>query len=155
MRKNKKTRSGMTLVEIIISLAIVSIMTLVLVQASHSIHKYMLSANNVDRKVSQQAPAAEVKYKDAAHGYGDEVTIQLDIMNKAADSSFIPTGTTAVVKGETYSIVDPATTTPAVTGSQRIAGDKLNMKFVVISDPVTTAASPAPPPVTPVTPVTP
>lgn len=152
MRKRKKKRSGMTLIEIIVSLAILSVMTLVLVRASHSIHKYMLSANNVDRKVSQQAPAAEVKYKDAAYSYGDEVTIQLDIMNKAADNSFIPSGTTAVVKGETYAIIDPATTTPApADSSQRIAGDQLNMKFIVF---VTTTSSPTTTPATTTTPTT-
>lgn len=144
MRKRKKTCSGMTLIEIIVSLAVLGIMTLLMVRASHAIHKYMLSANNVDRKVSQQAPVAEVKYKDSAHPLNDDVTIQLDIM-KAVGTTYIPSGTTAVVKGETYVIVDPTTTTPAVTGSQRIAGDQLNMKFIAF---VTTTSAPTTTPAT-------
>lgn len=145
MKKRKKTRSGMTLIEIIVSLAVLGIMTLLMVRASHSIQKYMLSANNVDRKVSQQAPVAEVKYKDSAYSLHDDVTIQLDIVNQAADGSEMLSGTTAVIKGETFVVVNPTTTTPAVGGEQRIAGDQLNMKFIAF---ITTTSAPTTTPAT-------
>lgn len=128
MRKRKKTHKGMTLVEIIVSLAVVGIMTLVMVKASHAITKYTMSANNVDRKVTEQAPLAEVKYKDWAYSYGDEVTINLQITSGASSS------VSATVKGETYAIVDPSTIDPSLDES-RIAGDKLNMKFVILKEP--------------------
>lgn len=146
MRKRKKTRSGMTLIEIIVSLAILSVMTLVLVKASHAINTYMRSANNVDRKVAQQAPVAEVKYKASAHALHDDVTIKLDVVNDILDSNGIKVGEqvkcSATVNGETYAIQDPSTVT------RQGPGDNLNMKFIILKDPVTTAASPAPGPAT-------
>ena len=62
----KKTFKGMTLIEIIISLAILTVMTSVLVIASKAINSYMRSANDVNGRVADQAPVAEAAYVNAA-----------------------------------------------------------------------------------------
>lgn len=127
MKKNRKKLKGITLVEIIISLAVVSVLTLVLVTVSSTINTYIKSANNVNKKVAQQAPVAEVKKENAAVKLDGEVDI------------VITGGTfTASLKGTEYAVEDP-------DSIDRVhAGDELNMKFVVLyTAPATTAVTPA------------
>ena len=64
MRKMKKKLSkslkGMTLYEIIISLAIVAVMTVIMITTSSLIDKYTTSSNHVNNKVAEQAPKDQV-----------------------------------------------------------------------------------------------
>lgn len=64
----KKTFKGMTLVEIIISLAIVGVMTTIIVGAAGAITKYTKASNNMDRRVAMQAPIAEAQYYNLVAG---------------------------------------------------------------------------------------
>jgi prepilin-type N-terminal cleavage/methylation domain-containing protein len=115
--KKKKSFRGVTLVEIIISLAVVSILTLLLVTTATTINAYIKSANHVNQKTTVQAPVAESKLV----GAGNELsTADKDIK--------ITVNGKATLVGKGYSVVDPAA--PADNG----VGGNLNMKFVVISD---------------------
>ncbi|MDE5765070.1 MAG: prepilin-type N-terminal cleavage/methylation domain-containing protein [Ruminococcus sp.] len=71
MRKfkiRKKTFKGMTLVEIIISLAIVAVMTTIIVGTAGAINKYTKASNNMDKRVAMQAPVAEAQYYNIVAG---------------------------------------------------------------------------------------
>lgn len=64
----KKTFKGMTLVEIIISLAIVGAMTTIIVGAAGAINKYTKASNDMDKRVAMQAPVAEAQYYNIVAG---------------------------------------------------------------------------------------
>ena len=119
MKKLKKRRlKGMTLAEIIVSLAILSVMTLLLVTVANSINAYLKSANNVNRKVARQAPVAEVCYTDSARHIDDDVTITVEY-----------SGNSINIKGDAYSVEDAANVKHAGDDGYR-PGDALEMKFI-------------------------
>ena len=132
--KNKKSLKGMTLAEIIVSLAILAVLTVVLVGTSGLIDKYTKSANRVNKIAAAQTPVAETK--DLSKSHRDQV---LDgDGNPVVDGDGNPTyheatisfsykkGTddrTATVKGFLYNVDDSSTSTDEVGGN-------LNMKFI-------------------------
>lgn len=124
----KKKFKGMTLIEIIVSLAVFSVMTLVLVQASSAINMYIRSANNVNRTVAEQAPVAEIGQTDIANKVAEDVEI---IIRDQAHLKDIP------VKGDAYEVVDGDS-----LDSNQIGGN-LNMQFIILDDVVPTT-SPSP-----------
>ena len=119
--KFKKTgKKGMTLLEIIISLAILSVMVLVLVTTSSLINSYIRSANNVNGKVARQAPVAEM---------GND----MDATQVAASIPIVVNGVN--VYGNAYAVLDPS---DAVDGE--LGGD-LNMSFIDLIQPSTAPTS--------------
>lgn len=152
MKKNKtKKFKGMTLFEIIISLAILSMLTLVLVQTSSVINMYIRSANNVNKKTSEQAPVAEVGRKANAH--------KLNEGSDKAEIVFEYNSTTVSIVGDEYEVVESLTDASGniiesatdESGSpvaldendKRRLGGNLNMQFIVL-DPVTAPPTTAP-----------
>lgn len=110
-KQKKRSFKGITLVEIIVSIAVVSIMTLLLVATATSINAYIKSANNVNKKTALQAPVAESTYTGSATRIDPNVHITVNNNIK--------------LKAELYAVNDPATT-PDDDG----VGGNLNMKFV-------------------------
>lgn len=109
----KKSLKGMTLVEIIISLAVVAIMTVLLVAAASAVNAYIRSSNNVNKKVSVQAPVAESGYTGSAN----------ELSTADSDIRITVNGNVELV-GKGYSVVDP----DAPIDNE--VGGNLNMKFV-------------------------
>lgn len=130
--KKKKSLKGMTLVEIIISLAIVSVMTVVLVATSSVINNFVKSARNVNNTVAVQVPIAETKDIGNAHkieGVDDEgnvvdyvAEITFDVKGKSSGGSDIDKSVT--MQAQLYEAEDPAT-----LDADQIGGN-LNMKFL-------------------------
>ncbi|SEK53306.1 prepilin-type N-terminal cleavage/methylation domain-containing protein [Ruminococcus sp. YRD2003] len=115
--KKKKSLKGVTLVEIIISLAVVSILTLLLVTTATTINAYIKSANHVNKKTTVQAPIAESGFTGSAN----------ELSTSDKDIKITVNGKVTLV-GKGYSVVDPAA--PADEG----VGGNLNMKFVTNVD---------------------
>ncbi len=125
MKTNKKKKlKGMTLIEIIVSLAIVSIMTTVLVLTSAVINSYMRSSNDVNNRVAQQAPVAEAQDKLAVD---QTATVGLEIV---LDDNIS-------LHANSYAVYDD---TEMAAHSDEF-GSGLNMKF--IAD-IETTTAPAP-----------
>lgn len=153
MKKNKtKKFAGMTLFEIIISLAILSMLTLVLVQTSSVINMYIKSANNVNKKTSEQAPVAEVERKGNAHklNAGDEkAEIIINYKKDGADATVSIKGDEyEVMEGMTdasgnYEVIEGATDAEGNLIDKRNWGGNLNMQFIVL-DPVQPPTTTAP-----------
>lgn len=130
--KKKKSLKGMTLVEIIISLAIVSVMTVVLVATSGVINKFVKSARNVNNTVAVQVPIAETKDIGNAHkieGVDDDgnvvdyvAEITFDVQGRSAGGADIDKSVT--MQAQLYEAEDPATL------DQDQLGGTLNMKFL-------------------------
>ena len=122
--KKRKSLKGMTLYEVIISLAIVAAMTLILVNTSALIDRLTASSNHVNRRVAEQAPKAETKYVPGAYEVDDEleITVNNDI----------------TLKGKVYQVVDP--TAP---DDENEIGGNMKMKFIdEIQVPTTGPATP-------------
>lgn len=118
MKKLKKKCKGMTLAEIIVSLAVLSVLTLLLVQVSASINTYLRSANNVNSRVCRQAPAAEVGYTIAAKSIDPDVTITVEYGSNKIE-----------IEGEAYIVEDPSNVRSIGDADYR-HGDHLAMKFI-------------------------
>ncbi|MDE5854329.1 MAG: type II secretion system GspH family protein [Ruminococcus sp.] len=135
MKKNKSKKfAGMTLFEIIISLAILSMLTLVLVQTSSVINMYIRSANNVNKKTSEQAPVAEVERKGNANKVDDDAEIIINYKKDGADA-------TVALKGDAYEVIESVTDASgniveSDPDDKSNLGGNLNMQFIVL-DPVT------------------
>lgn len=123
-KKQKKRFKGMTLIEIIVSLAIVSIMTTVLVLTAALITNYLRSSNDVNNRVAQQAPVAEAQDIFAAD---QSATVSLEIVLDG-DISLHANG---------YAVYDD---TQMAAHSDEF-GSGLNMKFITNIE-TTTAAAP-------------
>lgn len=117
-RLKKRKLKGMTLAEIIVSLAIMSVLTLLLVTVANSINAYLRSANNVNRKVAKQAPVAEVCYTDSARQIDADVTITVNYDGHPIE-----------IKADAYSVEDIANIRHSGDAGYR-PGDALEMKFV-------------------------
>ncbi len=121
MKKRKKFK-GMTLMEIIISLAVLAVLTLILVQTSNVINMYIRSANNVNKKTVQQAPVAEIGHKDAGELVQEDVTIKVSNAKFSQD-----------LKGDAYKVNDDS--------SDNEIGGNLNMQYIVDLEAITTATA--------------
>jgi prepilin-type N-terminal cleavage/methylation domain-containing protein len=109
-KKISKKLKGMTLIEIIISIAVFAVMGLMLVTAATSINQHTKSANKLNKKVAVQGPIAEAQYKNDAYLVDDDVTIKV---NGSIE-----------IKGKAYSVVDPT----APTDDEANSG--LNFQFI-------------------------
>lgn len=137
MKKNKKFK-GMTLVEIIVSIAILGVLTLVLVQTSTVINMYIKSANNVNKKTISQAPVAEMGNMQAATQVATNAKIKISgggFADVELYGDAYQAGTRAT------EIVKDADGNDVVVEKNELGGN-LNMQFLVLEDPtspVTTA----------------
>lgn len=139
--KKKKTGKfkGMTLFEIIISLAVLSVMTLLLVRTSSVINMYIRSANKVNQRTVEQSPIAEMGHEDAAHKTADDVKIIVRNPQPGAGSAEIE------LNGKAYEVVEQATDSDGnVIYNDSEFGGNLNMQFIVLEEPTTTAPATEP-----------
>lgn len=127
MKKRKKFK-GMTLMEVIISLAILAVLTLVLVQTSNTINMYIKSANKVNQKTVQQAPVAEIGHKEAGELVQENVTINIKGFDNNNGKPL-----SVNLQGDAYKVNDSST--------DEIGGD-LNMQYIVDLEVITTAPGP-------------
>lgn len=125
MKKKKKLR-GMTLVEIIVSIAVFAMISLILVMFGSSVNAQRRSTKRVNDKVAVQGPVAEAQNDENSLLMDDDYEI---IVNKKGDAS-----TSAVVKGKLYSaqgyIIDE--------DGNKVAdpdAEKANLKFIEIQKP--------------------
>lgn len=128
MKKNKSKKrvfKGMTLMEIIIAIAIVAVMSTVLVVAASAINSYLRSARQVNGRVAEQAPVAEVGYKNPA---APTIAGGVDIELKCGSAEMH-------VNGNVYK----AYTDEEMATHNDEFGHGLNMKYINDMQPVTEA----------------
>lgn len=124
LKLKKSSKKGMTLLEIIISLAVLSAMVLVLITTSSLINSYIKSANNVNGKVARQAPVAE---------NGNRNGVNLDATQMAASVPIIVNGIN--LYGDAYAVIDPS-----AAADGQLGGD-LNMYFIDLIEPTVAPTS--------------
>lgn len=136
----KKIFKGMTLVEIIISIAVLAVMTTVLVAVSTSIQNYLRAAGDMNDRVAVQAPVAQAG-DNVAGTYLDK--IRIDIIPSTNNPSV-----TIPLEGDLYQVYKDN----EMSDHADEVGRNLNMKFInniqtttgttKASTPATTAAMP-------------
>lgn len=133
--KKKKKLKGMTLVEIVVSIAVFAAISLILVMVGSAVNAQQRSANRVNRKVAVQGPIAEAQNDANALLLNDEYEIY--VAKKDSPSSGV------TVKGKLYSteefIIDE--------DGNRVSSpdaEKANLKFIEIQKP-TPGDVPVPP----------
>ncbi len=124
--KKKKKLKGMTLIEIIVSIAVFAMISLILVMLGSSVNAQRRSAKKVNDKVAFQGPIAEAQNDENSLLMNDEYEIV--VKKKGSDS------TSSVVKGKLYSaqgyIIDE--------DGNKVAdpdAEKANLKYIEIQKP--------------------
>lgn len=125
MKKKKKLR-GMTLIEIIVSIAVFAMISLILVMLGSAVNAQRRSTKRVNDKVAIQGPIAEAQNDENSLLMDDEY--EITVAKKGAAS------TSVVVKGKLYSaqgyIIDE--------DGNKVAdpdADKANLKYIEIQKP--------------------
>lgn len=77
MKKFKKKLSGMTLVEMIISMAIFAVLALVLVTMGTAVEKNTRAANSLNKKVAVDGPVAEMQNTKRSYVSSDSHVIKV------------------------------------------------------------------------------
>lgn len=138
MKNKRKTLKGMTLMEIIISLAILAVLTLILVQTSTVIDTYIKSTKNINQKVTAQAPVAEMGYVAGASAVPTSATPEVFVNWKGNAGATIAMDAVAYQAGEiaTKLLYDDEGN---VIGSEEenVLGGNLAMQFLEVHDPTT------------------
>lgn len=124
--KKKTKLKGMTLIEIIVSIAVFAMISLILVMLGSSVNAQRRSAKKVNDKVAFQGPIAEAQNDENSLLMNDEYEIV--VKKKGSDS------TSSVVKGKLYSaqgyIIDE--------DGNKVAdpdAEKANLKYIEIQKP--------------------
>lgn len=124
--KKKKKLKGMTLIEIIVSIAVFAMISLILVMLGSSVNAQRRSAKKVNDKVAFQGPIAEAQNDENSLLMNDEYEIV--VKKKGSDS------TSSVVKGKLYSaqgyIIDEDGNKVADPNAE-----KANLKYIEIQKP--------------------
>lgn len=135
--KKRKTLSGMTLVEMIISLAVFAALALVLVTMGSNVERNTRAANSLNKKVAVDGPIAESHNKNASYLVNKDYEIQ--VADKAQlvtnDSGEYVKGFVGI-KGTMY-YVDPAKEQQTDGDGNAIedksaSADDFTFKYVVI-----------------------
>ncbi len=88
MKKRVKKAKGLTLIEVIVALAIFTIISALLVSASAGICYIMRKTDRLNKKITNEAPAAEVRDKTVcivpteADGSESQAIMELDVDGK-------------------------------------------------------------------------
>ena len=133
--KKKKKLKGMTLVEIVVSIAVFAAISLILVMVGSAVNAQQRSANRVNRKVAVQGPLAEAQNDANALLLNDEYEIY--VAKKDSPSSGV------TVKGKLYSTEEFIIDEDGKKVSSPDA-EKANLKFIEIQKP-NPGDSPVPP----------
>lgn len=133
-KKAKKKLKGMTLAEIIISLAVFAMVALVLCLMGKSVEANRREAMRVNNKINVQGPVAEAQRDSDSMLVNDDYSIKVKVKGNDASET--------EVKGKLYStvkyVVENGTTGPAPDAADA------NFQYVQISPPGTNAAPSAP-----------
>lgn len=125
--KRKKSLKGMTLIEVIISLVVFAMLGVILITVSITINNYIKATNNINSKVTREAPIAEVQNVDPdLSTSAGNVTITVK-MN----------GATQTLNGEKFEtdefVYDPSDPTIKIkTDDPSAPGGKLNIDFIKV-----------------------
>lgn len=114
-KKSRRKKRGMTLVEVIVSIAVMAVLALLLTTVGVTIDTYRKDTKARNDKVAIEGPAAEARDKDATNGRG-----------KLVDEDFKITvqrngGSSVEVTGKLYSTSDEL----ADTGAMDSDGEKI------------------------------
>ncbi len=125
MKKKKKLR-GMSLIEIIVSIAVFAMISLILVTLGSAVNAQRRSTKRVNDKVAVQGPIAEAQNDENSLLMDDEY--EITVAKKGSDSTKVE------VKGKLYSaqgyIID--------ADGNKVAdpdAEKANLKFIEIQKP--------------------
>ena len=118
MKKLNKKLKGMTLVEIIVSLAIFAMFALILVMLGNSVEKNSREANKLNKKVAVNGPVAEMQNTKKTYMANDKHVI------KVANKSQLQTNT----EGLSKVIIDP--TNPTASN-----GD-YDFNYIIVTKPI-------------------
>ncbi len=137
--KKKKKLKGMTLVEIVVSIAVFAAISLILVMIGSAVNAQERSANKVNRKVAVQGPLAEAQNDSNAFLLDEEYKIE--VAKKDSPE------TAVTVTGKLYSTQK---FTIDEDGNQVADpnAEKANLKFIEIQKPMSGDAE-VPPATTP------
>lgn len=123
----KRKLKGMTLMEIIIAIAIVAVMSTVLIVAASAINSYLRSARNVNGRVADQAPIAEVGYQNpSSPTIAGGIQIELEYNSNKMH-----------VNGNVYKVYSDE----EMADHSDEFGSRLNMKYITDLQPVTEATT--------------
>lgn len=150
MKNKRKTLKGMTLMEIIISLAVLAVLTLILVHTSTAINTYIKSTKNINQKVTAQAPVAQMGYVAGASTVPTSATPEVFVDWQGNTGATIAMDAVAYQAGEiateiVYEPEESGTGTVAKVVEANVLGGNLAMQFLEVHDPTiatTTVASP-------------
>ncbi len=125
--KKKKKLKGMTLVEIVVSIAVFAAISLILVMVGSAVNAHQRSANRVNRKVAVQGPVAEAQNDVNAILVNDKYEIY--VAKKDSPTSGV------TVTGKLYSTQK---FTIDEEGNKVVAPDaeKANLQFIEIQKPM-------------------
>ncbi len=126
MKKRKKKLSGMTLVEVIISIAVFAAITLILTLLGRAVESHQRTAKRINDKVAVQGPIAEAQNEKSALLVDDEYEITVQ---KSGDAS-----AEVVVKGKLYS-AEPFSVDNNGNQIPDPTADNANLKFIEIEKP--------------------
>lgn len=128
-KKSRRKKRGMTLVEVIISIAVMAILALLLTTVGVTIDTYRKDTKARNDKIAVEGPAAEVR-DTSANGRGKLVDEEFNITVQRHGGSSVD------VKGKLYSTSDELTDTGAMdTDGKRIYSGttKGHFKFIEIT----------------------
>lgn len=138
MNKTRRKKSGMTLIECIIAIAVFALLSVVLLLIGTSVDAHSRSARNINKKISVEGPVAEAQDKDTAVEAGN-----VNVSVKFNGTSGTQTITVPATAYEVYQ--DPADVV-VVNGTVVTDPADKNFKFLEIpvptAPPTTAAAAP-------------
>lgn len=105
--KRKKKLGGMTLMEIIISLAVFAVLGLLMVRAAAAIEMHVRSANGLNNKIAVQGPVAEAQNENGGKVLDENVSITVKKVGSSTD---------ILITGRLYSTADITDLQPATDG---------------------------------------
>lgn len=161
MEKKKKKLKGMSLVEIIISLAVMAIMGILLITLGTTIDSTMRATNKLKSKIVQQSPYAAARATTAyvydnngkvmLDGEGKAVMTKLDSEDLTISVSINKSGQYLEKNGEVKSYTNPnavmevhSYNTKSIVPTESGAIENLNLRFIdpTVEEPTTTAPTP-------------
>ncbi|MDE6519877.1 MAG: prepilin-type N-terminal cleavage/methylation domain-containing protein [Ruminococcus sp.] len=142
MKNKRKTLKGMTLMEIIISLAILAVLTLVLVRTSTVINTYSKSTRNINQTVAAQAPVAQMGYKPGASTVPTSALPEVFVNWQGNTGATIAMDAVAYQAGEIATVAVTDTEGNIISIEEaNVLGGNLAMQFLEVHDPTTTATT--------------
>lgn len=148
MKKLKRNLRGMTLVEIIISLAVFAMLGIILVMVGKSVEEHSRAAHHLNNKIVVEGPIAEAQKNDSAFLLNDEIEIKVAKAQKTTDANgnvmnVLPADGVVTIKGALYN-TDPELGTNATDANgdpipdPGAVSNDYNLKYVEITKPTVT-----------------